>query len=334
MVASRIFASSSALENPEVVRNFPRILISGLPAEQVDEIRRAVPEAEIVTAPHEELIREVVEAEALVGICTRELIRAGHRLRWVQVFDAGIEEYRFPELVENDIVLTNTKTIQAPEVADHAMALLLALTRSLHRAVRNQARRHWAHPPSRPIELRGKTALVIGLGGIGIQIAERAASFGMTVIGIDPGDSPLVNSVRVVYKPDQLDAILGEADVVFMAAPHTVETEGMLGQKQFALMRRNSYLVNVSRGRTVQTDALVQALMEDRFAGVGLDVTDPEPLPDDHPLWSFENVVITPHIAGQSDQNRLRRFELIKDNAVRFVRGLPLRNVVDKLRGY
>lgn len=318
----------------------PKVVITGLSPAQVEEIRNAVPEVEIVVANRKELAEKVGEAVALVGAGSRDLIRAGKKLRWVQVFDAGIEEYNFPELVNSDIVLTNTKIIQAPEVADHAMALLLALTRNLHRVLRSRDMWEtkdsweWVHPAHRPIELRGKTALIIGLGGIGIQIAERASAFGMNVMGVDPRDVPFINSVQLAYKPDQLDEALPQANVVFMAAPHTRQTEGMLGPKEFALMKRGAYLINISRGKTIHTDALVQALKDGRLAGAGLDVTDPQPLPKDHPLWQFENIVITPHIAGQSDHNRERRFQLIKDNVRRFARGLPLRNVVDKNKGY
>ena len=137
-----------------------------------------------------------------------------------------------------------------------------------------------------------------------------------------------------LVRPDRLDTVLPEADVVFVSAPHTKESEGMMGPRQFELMKKNSYFIAVSRGKLYSTEALMKALDSKHLAGAGLDVTDPEPLPKDHPLWKFENVVITPHVAGQSDQVQQRRMELLKENVRRFAAGEPLLNVVDKQKGY
>lgn len=317
-----------------------RILVHGLSPAQVKEIQSAVPQAQIVTGKPEQLNDNVLEADGMVGVCTPELIRLGKKLRWVQVFDAGVESYNFPELVMSRIVLTNTKILQGPEVADHALALLLCLTRNLHQIIRSkdiwslQRNYSFAESQGRPIELRRKRALILGLGGIGSQIAERAAAFGMTVSGVDAKDVPFSNVLAHVYKPDQLKQALPDADIIVISAPLTAETEGMLGSGEFSAMKGGAYLINVSRGKLVDTNALVQALRDGKLKGVGLDVTDPEPLPHDHPLWGFDNVVITPHLAAISDHNRERRFELIKDNVMRFVKGLPLRNIVDKDKGY
>ncbi|MDA2928153.1 D-2-hydroxyacid dehydrogenase [Acidobacteria bacterium AH-259-G07] len=321
------------------------IVVTGLTPDQVKELRAAVPGARLITAHGKDVPQKVPEADALIGTCNVEAIRAGKSLRWVQVFSAGVERCMFPELVNSDIVLTNAKIIQGPEIADHAMGLLLSMTRSLHRQIPNKAKQEWTrdqytregiHKPSgeRMIELRGKTALIIGLGGIGTQVAQRAAGFDMRILAVDPKDIPFMKSVERVAKPDQLSQLLPQADVVFMCAPHTAQTEGMLGAKEFALMKPGAYFINVSRGKTVQTAALVEALKGGHLAGAGLDVTDPEPLPKGHPLWSLDNVVITPHLAGRSDQVWRRRIELFKENMRRFVEGLPLLHVVDKNKGY
>ena len=196
--------------------------------------------------------------------------------------------------------------------------------------------RSGVHKPTglRIIELRGKTALVIGLGGIGTQVAERAFAFGMRVLAVDPKDIPYMRAVERTVKPDALNSVLPEADVVFMCAPHTPRSEGMLGRDQFRRMKRGAYFINVSRGRTVQTEALVEALERGQLSGAGLDVTHPEPLPQSHPLWSMKNVVLTPHIATLSDQGWERRVELVEENLRRFAVGLPLYHVVDKEKGY
>jgi phosphoglycerate dehydrogenase-like enzyme len=184
------------------------------------------------------------------------------------------------------------------------------------------------------IELRGRTALVIGVGGIGTQVAQRAAAFGMRVFAVDPKDAPLHRDLTYVGKPDELDVLLPEADVVFSCVPRTPRTEGMLGRAQFDAMKKGAYVINVSRGAIIDTDALVAALLSGKLAGAGLDVTDPEPLPNGHALWKMDNVIITPHVAGQSDRIGERRMRLYRENIVRFVTGKPLRNVVDKQLGY
>ena len=174
----------------------------------------------------------------------------------------------------------------------------------------------------------------MGVGGIGSQIAQRAHAFGMKVIGVDPKDLPLNPYVSKMVYPDRLDEVLPQADVVFISAPLTPQSEGMIGPKQFEEMKLGAYFIAVSRGKLYNTEALVKALDSGRLAGAGLDVTNPEPLPKGHALWKFENVIITPHIAGLSDQVQLRRIELIKENISRFVKGEPLLNVVDKQKGY
>jgi phosphoglycerate dehydrogenase-like enzyme len=302
----------------------------------IEEVVSTHREAELMTFSNPgEMLETVEKCDAIVGMpggaVGRELIRAGENLTWIQTFSAGVEAFA-PELVDHDIVLTNVKILQGPEIADHAMALLLNLTRDL-KFYNEQTQ--WARNARLPmIELRAKTALIIGLGGIGTQIAQRAAAFDMRVIAIDPKDIPLHRDVAYVGKPDELNDLLPEADVVFSSVPHTPATDQMLGREQFGLMKDGVYLVNVSRGRIVDTNALVAALRSGKVVAAGLDVTDPEPLPSGHPLWSMPNVVVTPHIATRSDRLEERRAELFRENVARFIEGRPLKHVVDKARGY
>ena len=262
-------------------------------------------------------------------------LTADSKLRWIQSNSAGVEGFlEIPDLRDSDITLTNAKIIQGPEIADHAFALLLNFTRNI-KAFNAQMPEGWNTDRALPmIELRGKTALVIGLGGIGTQIAQRAAAFGMTVIGVDPKDIPIHRDVAYVGKPDELDDLLPRADVVFSSVPHTPATEGMIGARQFELMKQDVYFINISRGKIVDTDALVAALESGKVRAAGLDVTDPEPLPTGHPLWTMSNVTITPHLATISDRLEERRTALLRDNITRFATGRPLRNVVDKQAGY
>ena len=260
---------------------------------------------------------------------------ADSKLRWIQSNSAGVEGFlAIPDLRDSDIVLTNAKIIQGPEIADHAFALLLNFTRNI-KAFNAQMPEGWNTNRELPmIELRGKTALVIGLGGIGTQIAQRAAAFGMTVLGVDPKDIPIHRDVAYVGKPDELDDLLPRADVVFSSVPHTPATEGLIGARQFELMKQDVYFINISRGKIVDTDALVAALESGKVRAAGLDVTDPEPLPSDHVLWTMSNVTITPHLATISDRLEERRMQLLRDNVTRFATGRPLRNVIDKQAGY
>jgi len=327
-------ASLLPAQSKKVVVTTPGNYYSPLRPAEIGELRAAVPSINLVAPDQSRIMAEVVDADGVIGTITPEMIRAAKKLRWVQVLVAGVERLLTPELVNSDITLTNCKIVQGPEIADHAMALLLALTRELHRAISNRTREEWATREYAPIELRGKTALVIGVGGIGTQIAVRAHACGMQVIGVDPRDMPYVPFLQKSVYPDRLDTVLPEADVVFVAAPHTRQSEGMIGAKEFALMKENSYFIAVSRGKLYDTTALVKALETKRLAGAGLDVTDPEPLPKGHPLWKFENVIITPHIAGRSDGEGQRYIALYKENLRRFAADEPLMNVVDKRKGY
>src|SRR5205823_14277114 len=164
-----------------------------------------------------------------------------------------------------------------------------ALTRDLYQIIPNRNKEEWARDRYHPIELRGKTAVIIGVGGIGSPIAQRAHAFGMTVIGVDPKEIPLNPYVSKMVFPDRLDSVLPMADVVFISAPHTPQSEGMMGPKQFELLKKGTYFIAVSRGKLYNTEALVKALDSRRLAGAGLDVTNPEPLPKGHALWKFEN---------------------------------------------
>jgi phosphoglycerate dehydrogenase-like enzyme len=299
------------------------------------EYRGAAPGVKIVVAKSPgDLAREVVDADGVVGGVNPEQFRAAKKLKWVQVYSAGVEAYRWPEFLNSNVVLTNCKVVQGPTIADHAMAMLLAFTRGLHRYIPGRTKEQWERSGEGLNELGGMTAVVIGVGGIGSQIAQRAHAFGMRVIGVDPKDMPIVPFVSRWIYPDRLDSVLPEADVVFVAAPHTPQSENMMGPGQFELMKRDSYFIAVSRGNLYDTNALVKALDSKRVAGAGLDVTNPEPLPPGHPLWKFENVIITPHVASQAPGSRSRRVNVIKENIGRFTRGEIMLNVVDKVKGY
>jgi phosphoglycerate dehydrogenase-like enzyme len=298
----------------------------------------ASPLVRLVPVTRATVKQEIADAAGYIGEITPEDVRAGKKLRWVQTIGAGVERVLHlsggNDLRDSQIVLTNNQIVQGPEIADHAMAMLLALARGIPTFLAHKEQELWQARPYGGIELNGRTALVIGVGGIGTQIAFRAWAHGMSVLGVDPEDVPFMPIFKRIVKPDQLDAVLPEADVLFMSAPHTVASHRMIGPKQFGLMKPKSYFVAVSRGGTYDLDALVAGLQSGRLAGAGVDVTDPEPLPKGHPLWKCPNAIITPHIAGRSDKDRARMIGTIRENLRRFGEGRPLVNVVDKVKGY
>jgi phosphoglycerate dehydrogenase-like enzyme len=202
--------------------------------------------------------------------------------------------------------------------------LLLALTRDLRKAGRE----------GKLQELHGKTMLVVGLGGIGAQIARRAHAFGVRVMAVDPKDMERPACVFSLDKPAKLMELLPKADVVMLACPLTAETRGVIGEKQLKAMKETAYLINIGRGELVQTPALVEALEGKKIAGAGLDVTDPEPLPEGHALTKMAKVVLSPHVGGDSDGATARRWRLVRENVRRFVAGERLLCVVDKEKGY
>ena len=239
--------------------------------------------------------------------------------------------------MENDkLVLSNNRAVHGPAIADHAMAMLLSLTRNLNYYAKSQKQAKWARggDSGKSIALQGKTMLVVGLGGIGTEIAQRANGFGMKVIGTRRSDRPSPDYVKRVGKPKDLLAMLPEADVVALAVPLTDETKNMLNKAAFDAMKPGAYLINIARGKVVNTDAMMKALKSGRLAGACLDVTDPEPLPANHELWKQANVIITPHIASHSEVTNKRRSALLVENLRRFGAGEPLLNVVDKKAGY
>jgi D-2-hydroxyacid dehydrogenase (NADP+) len=321
-----VLVSFSALAQKKVV-------VFGVSPAQLEELRQAAPTLSVVSATQQDAAAKLADADGAVGTVPLQAIKAAPNLKWVQTQSAGVEHYA-PELRGRSVTLTNCKIIQGPNIADHAMALLLMMTRELAQSKAAMAREEWDRSNLNPVELNGKTAVIIGVGGIGMQIAQRAFAFGMTVIGVDPKEISYTYFLKQVVQPDQLDTVLPQADVLFVSAPLTEKSRHMVSSRQFGLLKKGAYFVAVSRGELYDTGALVKALDEKRLSGAGLDVTDPEPLPKGHPLWKFNNVIITPHDAGQGDVVGVRRMDLYKENLRRFAKGEPLLNVVDKDKGY
>ena len=325
------------IADPKIKLNY---FAGSMPKSDQAELARLAPNVNIISGLSKgEALARADEAHGIdARFASPKFLEKASNLRWVQVQSAGVDRYlSIDPLIKNeDLVLTNFRGIHGPAIADHAMAMLLSLTRNLGFHATNQEQSQWrkGRAPSNAIALQGKTMLVVGLGGIGSEIAQRANGFGMRVIGTRRSDSPSPEYIERVGKPQDLLTMLPEADVVALAVPLTPETKDLLNAEAFAAMKKGSYLINIARGKVVNTEAMLAALQSKHLAGACLDVTDPEPLPANHPLWKELNVIITPHVAGKSEVTNQRRSALTIENLRRFGAGEPLLNVVDKKVGY
>ncbi len=306
-----------------------------------EELARLAPGLSVVVGlSREQALARAGEAHGVDGFyASPEFLRAAKRLAWVQAQSAGVDRYLgLRELVDNDaVVLTNLRGIHGPAIADHVFAMLLALTRDLPVHLAARAEGAWKREGSgilRPLALQGRTLCVLGLGGIGTEVARRAHGFGMHVIATRRSSDASPEFVERVGTPDDLHTFLGLSDVVVVCVPLTPDTERMLDAQALAALKPGAILVNIARGKIVDTEALVAALRSGHVAGACLDVTDPEPLPREHALWSFPNVVITPHVASNAELTDERAWQLYRENLRRFDAGEALLNVVDKRAGY
>jgi phosphoglycerate dehydrogenase-like enzyme len=334
----RILVTAALISVALLPAQTKKIVALGFSGADLQDLQSASPKVRVVSANGGNVMAEIADADAFLGVITPEMYSAAKNLKWVATMSAGVENILWvpgaEALRNSNVVLTNNKEVQGIEIADHAFALLLYSSRRLFEYAMDKQQEVYARTPFQGIELRGKTALIIGVGGIGTNIALRAWAFGMHVIGVDPEDKPIVAYIDRIVKPDQLDEVVPLADVVFISAPDTPKSHKMFGGKEFDMMKQHSYFVAVSRGGVYDMNGLVRALDSRRLAGAGVDVMDPEPLPKGHPLWKFDNVMITPHVAGRSDHDNDRMLGTIKDNIRRFAEGMPMINVVDKQKGY
>jgi phosphoglycerate dehydrogenase-like enzyme len=320
--------------------------------ERLAALEAVAPGVEWVNAADEAAAAGAVPgADALLGKVTPAILGRADRLRWVQAFTVSLEHYMFPALVAHPCVLTNMRGLFGDVIADQVMGYVVCFARNLHVYARRQLEHRYEPVGGESarvsnivgpgtvnamdrgtIYLPRATMGVIGLGAIGSEIARRALAFGMTVRGVDrfPHRITPPEGVASVEGIDRLPDLLAASDFAVIAAPHTPETERLFDAEMIAHLRPTSYLINIGRGAIVVLDDLVAALRAGRLAGAALDVFEVEPLPADHPLWDFPNVIITPHTAGYSPVIAERHLATLVENVRRFAAGEPLNNVVDK----
>lgn len=315
-----------------------KILVYGRFDIDVD-LQGIVPEIQFIRATSEsDAIAKAADVDAIIGSCSNSLVNAAARATWVQVSSAGVERCMTTErIINGDVILSNMQKIESPVIAEHVIAMTLALARSLPQVINAMESGAWLNRETSITggmqSISGKKMLVVGLGGIGTEVARRAAALEMRVVGTRRSSREGPDFVEYVGLSDELVELATEADFIVNALPLTPETTALFDAEFFAAAKPGAHFINVGRGKSVVTDDLVAALRSGQIAGAALDVTDPEPLPADSPLWQMLNVIITPHVSSRGG-NSVRKMIVLRENLRRFSAGDALLNVVDPDLGY
>jgi len=308
--------------------------------DQLTTLQAVAPGVEIVMVEDIEQARaEAVDAQVVLGYCDEKMLSRSPGLFWIQVYTAGVERcVDLPAVQKGNKLLTNGQRIGSPALAEHAIAMMMMLARGLDVYHTAQTKGEWQREAglsrSEHLELEGRTVLVVGLGGIGTQTAKRAHGLGMHVLATRNSSREGPDYVEYVGLSHELIELAGRADVVINTVPLTDQTRGMFDAHFFDAMKPGAFFISVGRGASTVTNDLVAALQSGAIGGAGLDVTDPEPLPEGHPLWSMPRVIISPHTAGRSDKGLDRLYLMVRENLRRYVAGEPMLSVVDIERGY
>lgn len=307
----------------------------------VERLRTEFPQVEAINSSSKRHDDEALRgADVMIGwSLSPEQLGAATGLRWIYSITAAVDQFLYPELIASEIAVSNAGSVHGPVVAEHAIAMALALAKSLPSAVRYQDRRKWAmeaiwNEQPRPREVRGSNLTVVGLGSIGSEVASMAVALKMNVIGVREHPERGLAGAHEVLGYDSLDSAITRSDFVVLAAPLTPRTRHMIDSRRLLLFRPNAFLINVSRGALVDEAALVKALRDRRLAGAALDVFAEEPLPRRSPLWKMPQVLITPHTAFLTEKVWERHYAAFTGNLKRYIAGQPLEDLVDTTRGY
>lgn len=316
--------------------NTPKIVVvNPLSDRHLATIANVNPNAEVRVVRTDEVAAHISDADILVTWGTYDitpLLPYATNLKWIHSLSAGIECLLPPEITRSDVLLTNSTGIHSIPVSEHVLSLMLAFSRGLPEMLRNQAKKEWARPVVLD-ELHEKTAGIIGLGNIGREIAKKCKSMGMRVLAVKP---TLTTELFIdhLYTTSQLDEVLPQCDYVIAATPLIQETKNLFDAGRFALMKETAVFINIARGGLVVEQDLIEALTNGKLRGAGLDVFATEPLPDNHPFWQMDKVILSPHVAGISPLYLDRAIKLFADNLSRYQDGREMLNMVDKERGY
>jgi phosphoglycerate dehydrogenase-like enzyme len=291
----------------------------------------------VFVTSEEDQAREIKDADVLMGTPSRDVFRAADHLRWMHCPGTGIDKLTsIPEIVDSDVVLTNARGPHAAPMADHVMSMCLAFAHNTNQMVLDQRAHVWdmTKYDRSFIEMEGSTMGILALGGIGSAVARRATGFGMDVYAVDKEPFPAPPGVSDVWGLDRLDDLLRMSDWLVVTAPYTVDSKGMIGAEQLALMKPTAHLVIISRGGIVDEDALFDALSNKRIGGAGIDAFEVEPLSEDSPWWDLDNVIISPHASALTVEMWEGRREIFKENLRRFLANEPFIYVCDKTAGF
>ncbi len=304
-------------------------------------LRTDFPQLQIVQLPnYDRITEEIADADLAIAWSLRgDQITAAKELRWIHSTAAAVHGLMTPELQASDIIVTNARAVHGPVVAEHAMSLVFAMAKRLPEAAKFQAQRHWAQREicetvPRPRELKDATMVIVGFGSIGTSLAKLARALGMRVVGVREDPEKGSEFADAMYGFDNLNRALGEGDFVVLATPVTEETRHLMNAQRLEHLKSDAYLINVGRGVLIDEEALQHALRANRFAGAALDVTAEEPLPPGSPLWTVDNLFITPHTAGFAEKMWERHYVAYTKNLRRYLAGEPLLWTVNKEAGY
>ena len=300
------------------------------------QVRDAGEEYEFFTCASNGLTAEdVKDKQIILGSVEPALLPEAKSLAWLQLSWAGADSFVKPGVLREDVILTNASGAYGLTVSEHMLAVTLSLVRRLHQYARNQQAHVWADRGS-VTSIEGSTVLVLGLGDIGGRYAQKMKALGAYVIGVRRTEKPKPDYLDEQYTMDRLDELLPRADIVAMVLPGGEATTHLMDETRLRLMKKTAYLINDGRGGAIDPEALKKVLAEGHLGGAALDVTEPEPLPADDPLWDNEKVIITPHISGQFHLRETfeRVVRICGENLYRYARGMELAHIVDRETGY
>jgi len=319
-----------------------RLALWNAPAWFGEKLGQEFPGLEIVQRSNYDGIEaELRDTEVIFTISLRPTqFTAARQLRWIHAPTAAVHQFMFQELIQSQVVLTNSTEVHGPVVAEHVMALIFALAKKIPQAALLQREKVWGQESmwnegQHLREIAGATLGLIGVGSIGRRVAQMASGLGMKVIAVrEHVQKGTPQGVQAVYSAAELDRLLAQSDFVVMAAPLLTATERLMNAERFEQMKPDAFLINVGRGPQVDEAALAEAIRKRQIAGAALDVFDQEPLPADSPLWDLDTLLITPHTAGLTEKLWQRHYDLFSENVRRYMAHQPLQSVVDKHAGY
>jgi phosphoglycerate dehydrogenase-like enzyme len=318
LIRTTFTAKLSERHQQKLVQQFPELQFAFF--DSIEKATVALPETEVLVTYGEDLTEDMMASDF-------------PHLKWIHVISAGLEKMPFDTISKQNIMVTNARGIHQIPMAEYTTGVMLQIVRKQNELYQQQLEGNWDRS-IRTEELHGKTLGIIGVGAIGSKIAEYAKVMGMKVLGVNRSGQS-VPVIDQLYTMERLDCVMEDSDFIVVIVPMTQETVGMIGERELSRMRSSAYLINISRGAIVDEQALLKVLQQKQIAGAVLDVFTQEPLPADHPFWSLDNLIMTPHVSGRSPKYMERALELFIENVPVYLKGEgSYRNLIDPSKGY